>query len=143
MIFVGFDATEPLNCKVSGSWSPSIGTRTEPVTITGMVDVCIRASTPVVVQGTRAISFDHSRFLCSSFSLILHSFLHPPSLSSACESMCARSTPILTMPPVYSVAIWERNLIVTTVAVSAWLVTITFYMRSPFSAHVINLPLGY
>lgn len=37
------------------------------MTVTGMVDVCIRASAPVVVQGTKAISSDHSRFFLLQF----------------------------------------------------------------------------
>jgi len=35
------------------------------------------------------------------------------------------------------VAIWERNIIVTTIAISAWLVNITFYIRSISRANAI------
>jgi hypothetical protein len=37
------------------------------------------------------------------------------------------------VPRGHSLAIWERNVFISTIAISAWLVTIAFYMRSTFS----------
>jgi len=78
VIFVGFDATEPINCKV---WLTSV------------------------------YLFAYLAFVFASALIVLR-----------------------------IVAIWERNLIVTTVAVSAWLVTITFYMRNTIRADAVWSP---
>jgi hypothetical protein len=67
-IFAGFDATEPINCKV---WL------------------------------TTVFLFAYLAFVFASALIVLR-----------------------------ILAIWERNVFISTIAISAWLVTITFYMRS-------------
>jgi len=78
VIFVGFDATEPLNCKV---WLTSV------------------------------FFFAYLAFVFASALIVLR-----------------------------IIAIWERNLITTTIAISAWVVTITFYMRNTIRADAVWSP---
>jgi hypothetical protein len=59
LVFVGFDAAHPLDCKVSEGHLRSIDVLLNPLTSIGMVDICIRAFAAIAVPGTRAISLYH------------------------------------------------------------------------------------
>ena len=70
---------------------------------------------------------------CISFSPTLPSFVHPHSSCSACESACVGSSyEILRCLPGHRVAIWERNLVISAIAVAVWLINIAFYIRGTF-----------
>ena len=59
--------------------------------------------------------------------------MHPPSLCSACKSACGGSShEILSCLPGYRVAIWERNLVVSAIAVAAWLMSSAVYILGTF-----------
>ena len=129
LIFFGVDTTTQIDCKVGGVSVPLNRRLTQPAHLAANIDfyICAFCWCPELCGRSSDDVF------CIRFSPILPSHFHPPSSCSACKSaFIGYSHEILRYLPGHRVAIWEKNLIVSAIAVAGWLVSIAFYIRSTF-----------
>ena len=135
LIFFGVDTTTQIDCKVGGVSVPLSRRFTQPVHLAANSDfyICAFCWCPELCSRSSDDIF------CFRFSPISPWHFHPPSSCSACKSALAGSSyEILRCLPGHRVAIWERNLVVSTIAVAGWLISIAFYIRRTFFLCVTN-----
>ena len=89
---------------------------------------------------SRLCSWFSDDVFCISFSPILPSCLHPASSCFACKSACAGSL-YKILRCLHRLAIWERNLVISIIAVAAWLMNIAFYIHSAVFPRVTKILL--